>query len=198
MPRFLPYVFSALIAGLIVGAPLVYSNYRHHKLRHFQTVEAGILYRSGQMSLDGLKRVLYDYGIRTVITLRDAAHPDQPPPDLEEENYCRSQELNYVRISPRPWWASDGSVPAAEGIKQFLAVMRDPANYPVLIHCFAGIHRTGAHCAAYRMEFHRWSNARAIAEIMARGYVNLDNEMDLLTYLENYSPSWRAEPPAAE
>jgi hypothetical protein len=48
------------------------------------------------------------------------------------------------------------------------------------------------------MEFHRWSNARAIAEVMAQGYVNLDNEMDLLGFLENYLPNWRAEPQAAE
>jgi tyrosine-protein phosphatase SIW14 len=195
MPRFLPYLFSALILGLLVGGPLAYSSYRHAALRHFHVVEPGILYRSGQLTLDGLKRVLHDYGIKTVITLRDAPYPDQPPPDLEEEKYCREQELNYHRISPRPWWASDGSVPAAKGVEHFLEVMRDPANYPVLIHCFAGIHRTGAFCAVYRMEFHHWDNARAIAEVVSLGYANLDTEMDLLSYLENYRPAWRTEDP---
>src|SRR5437868_6172216 len=111
MPRFLPYLFSALILGLLIGGPLTYSSYRHTALRHFHVVEPGVLYRSGQLTLDGLKRVLHDYGIKTVVTLRDAAHPDQTPPDLEEEQYCREQELNYHRISPQPWWASDGSVP---------------------------------------------------------------------------------------
>ena len=42
-------------------------------------------------------------------------------------------------------------------------VMADPGNYPVLVHCFAGIHRTGAYCAVYRMEFERWDNADAMA-----------------------------------
>jgi tyrosine-protein phosphatase SIW14 len=193
MPRSLAYLFGTCIAGLIVVGPLVYSNYRHHALRHFHVVEEGILYRSGQLTLDGLKRLIHDRGIKTVITLRDAAQPGQPPPDLDEEQYCRSQELNYVRISPQPWWASDGSVPAAKGVKQFVEVMRDPANYPVLVHCFAGIHRTGAFCAVYRMEFHRWDNAPAIAEVVANGYTNLNDEMDLLSFLENYRPAWRAE-----
>jgi tyrosine-protein phosphatase SIW14 len=198
MPRFLPYLFGALIAGLIVGGPLVYSSYRHAARRHFHVVEEGILYRSGQLTLDGLKRVIHDHGIKTVITLRDAPpRRGQPPPDLEEEQYCRAQELNYLRISPKPWWATDGSVPAARGVQQFLEVMRDPANYPVLIHCFAGIHRTGAYCAVYRMEFHRWDNPRAIAEVIAHGYDNLNDEMDLLTFLENYRPAWRAETPQA-
>jgi tyrosine-protein phosphatase SIW14 len=193
MPRSLSYLFGTLIAGLIVAGPLVYAKYRHHALRHFHVVEEGILYRSGQLTLDGLKRLIHDRGIKTVITLRDAAQPGNPAPDLEEEKYCRSQELNYLRIPPQPWWASDGSVPAARGVKQFVEVLRDPANYPVLIHCFAGIHRTGAYCAVYRMEFHHWDNARAIAEVVAHGYDNLNEEMDLLSFLENYRPEWRAE-----
>ncbi len=197
MPRSLSYLFAALIAGLLVGGPLVYAKYRHRTLRCFHVVEDGVLYRSGQLTLDGLKRVIHDRGIKSVVTLRDAAQPGQPPPDLEEENYCRSQELNYLRITPQVWWGSDGSVPAAKGVKQFVELMRDPANYPVLIHCFAGVHRTGAYCAVYRMEFHHWDNARAIAELMAHGYINLNEEMDLLSFLENYQPAWKAEEKAS-
>jgi tyrosine-protein phosphatase SIW14 len=191
MPRVLPCVFSVLILALLVGGPLAYSSYRHARLRHFHVVEEGVLYRSGQLTLAGLKQLIRDYGIKTVITLRDAYRPDQAAPDHEEEKYCKDQELGYYRISPKPWRAEDGSVPAAEGVKQFLDVMRDPANYPVLIHCFAGIHRTGAHCAAYRMEFHHWSNERAIAEVIAHGYANLGDEMDLLSFLESYRPAWK-------
>ena len=40
---------------------------------------------------------------------------------------------------------------------EFLAVMDNRANYPVLVHCFAGIHRTGTMCAVFRMEYHGWS-----------------------------------------
>ena len=69
--------------------------------------------------------------------------------------------------------------------------MADPANYPVLIHCFAGVHRTGAYCAIYRMEHDHWSNEKAIAELKSCGYVNLDEEWDILGYLEQYRPSWR-------
>src|SRR5207237_1241596 len=95
---------------------------------------------------------------------------------------------NDYRIPPRPWWASDGSVPAEKGVKVFREVMSDPANYPVLVHCFAGIHRTGAYCAVYRMEFEGWSNARAIAEVKDHGYSNLEEDWDILGYLEQYRP----------
>src|SRR5262249_18518804 len=99
-------------------------------------------------------------------------------------------ELNYYRIRPERWWASDNSVPAAKGIRRFLQIMDNPANYPVLVHCFAGIHRSGAYCAVYRMEYEHWSKARAIAEMKACGYCNIGDEWDLLGYLEEYQPRW--------
>src|SRR5262249_25558408 len=137
------------------------------------------------------KRVLHDYGIRTVITLRDAYNKGEPPPDLAEEEYCLKEEISYVRLSPASWWASDGSVPAEANVRRFLDVMRQQKNYPVLIHCFAGTHRTGAYCALYRMEFQKWSNAEALHELRANGYANLDDEWDLLGYLERYQPAWK-------
>ena len=73
-------------------------------------------------------------------------------------------------------------------------IMADPRNYPVLVHCFAGVHRTGAYCAIYRMEHERVTNAEAIDELKRSGYVNLDQEWDILGYLEEYRPSWMGPP----
>jgi protein tyrosine/serine phosphatase len=66
--------------------------------------------------------------------------------------------------------------------------MDDPRNYPVLVHCFAGVHRTGAYCAIYRMEYEGWSNAEAIAEMRRCGYDDVDAEWDIYGYLEQYQP----------
>jgi protein tyrosine/serine phosphatase len=190
MPRFLPWLFGLLIVLLLVAGPVGYARYRQTTFRNFHVVKEGVLYRSGQMSLAGLKQVIHDFGIKTVVTLRDASHPSDGPPDNDEENYCTAEELTYVRIPPRNWWASDGSVPAEAGVQRFRDLMNDPANYPVLVHCFAGIHRTGAYCAVYRMEHDHWTNAHAITEMKALGYRNIDDEWDLLGYLEHYRPTW--------
>ena len=111
-------------------------------------------------------------------------------PDAAEEKFCRAMDMKYVRITPRVWEGPGGSVPAEEGVRTFLEVMDDPKNYPVLVHCFRGVHRTGAHVAVYRMEYEHWTNAQAIAEVRAFGYVNLDDEWDVLGYLEQYRPRW--------
>jgi tyrosine-protein phosphatase SIW14 len=174
-----------LVVALVAG-PVALALVRQDQVRNFRVVRAGVLYRSGQTSLAGLKRLIHDYGIRTVVTLRDAHVPGQPPPDQAEEDYCRKEDIHYVRIPPRNWWAPAGPAPVQVGVDRFLEVMGDPDNHPVLVHCFAGIHRTGAYCAIYRMEFEGWRNDQAIAEVRALGYDNLDNEDDVRGYLEGY------------
>jgi protein tyrosine/serine phosphatase len=190
---------TATVLALIAG-PIVYAHHHQAQMRNFRVVREGVLYRSGQMSLAGLQRVLHDYGIRTVITLRDAKAPGHRPPDWAEEEYCKRQGLLYVRIPPRPYEdeEKDHAPPVEEGVRKFREVLSDPRNHPVLVHCFAGQHRSGAYCAIYRMEFEHWSNAEALAEMRSCGYVNLDSELDILGYLEDYRPSWRtpAEDPA--
>lgn len=188
MSPYVRYLPGVLIATLLIVGPLSYGSYRQSQVRNFHQVRDGVLYRSGQMSLAGLKRVVYDYGIKTVVSLRDSADPKDPPPDWDEEKYCKSQEIRFCRISPRSWWSPDGSVPVERGMRKFLAIMDNPDNYPVLIHCFAGVHRTGTFCAVYRMEYDRWTNADALEELRACGYRNLEDEWDLLDYLKSYRP----------
>jgi len=187
MPRPVRLLFAILIAALLVGGPLAYYSFRYRNFRNLHTVTRDVLYRSGQMSLLGLKRALHDYEIRTVITLRDAHDPGDPPPDLAEQEYCASQGINYYRLPPRAWeMAANGSVPAEENVRKFLAIMDDPMHYPVLVHCFAGSHRTGAYVAIYRMEYEGWSNRQVLEEMKIYGYDNLDEEWDIQGYLESY------------
>ena len=191
MSRVVRFIMGSLVLAVLVGLPLGYASYRQAHFRNFHVVRPGVLYRSGQMSLTGLERVLYDHGIRTVVTLRDAEIEGNTPPDGAEEQFCRQLDLKYVRIRPQRWWSpTGGPVPAEAGVKRFLEVMDDPANYPVLVHCFAGIHRTGAMVAIYRMEYDRWPTAAALEELRACGYSNLDDEWDILGYLEQYRPRW--------
>jgi protein tyrosine/serine phosphatase len=182
------FVAVVIIVVLIVGPVLIYSHFEA-QTRNFRIVTDGVLYRSAQMPLDGLKRIIHDYNIRTVISLRDAMKLGDPPPDLQEEEYCTKMGLTHVRLRPAMWWAPSGRPPADANVARFRKIMDDPANYPVLVHCFAGIHRTGAYCAVYRMEYEGWSNGKAIEEMKTLGYGA--PEEDIQGYLESYVPTWR-------
>ena len=62
------------------GATWKTSNYtlaKHQKstFRNFGVVQPGVLYRSAQLSKAGMTRAMYDYGIKTVISLREVKLP---------------------------------------------------------------------------------------------------------------------------
>jgi protein tyrosine phosphatase (PTP) superfamily phosphohydrolase (DUF442 family) len=176
-----------VVVALIVG-PVAFALHEQAQIRNFRIVRDGILYRSGQPTIAGLQRVFHEYGIKCVVCLRD----EKTDSDRAEEAFCNSEGVTFVRIPPSGWGDWGGNVPVEAGVRKFKAILGDPANYPVLVHCFAGIHRTGAYTAIYRMEFEHWSNEEAMAEMKACGYDTLEEELDILGYLEQYRPAWKA------
>jgi tyrosine-protein phosphatase SIW14 len=155
-------------------------------------VEDGVLYRSGQLSPSGFEEVLREYGIKTVITLR-TSRTAALPPDTWEETVCAARDVKHVRIIPRVWGADEkGEIPAEQGVQEFLKVMDDGANHPVLVHCFAGIHRTGTMCAIFRMEYHGWPAERAMEEMQFCGFAPEDMHEHIAVYLREYRPRHKA------
>jgi protein tyrosine/serine phosphatase len=188
MSRRISVAFGLLIAAILVTGPAVYINYMKANFRNIRVVRHGVLYRSGQLSRTGLKMVLKDFQVRTVVSLRYADSPDGLPPDADEEKYCRERGIRYVRIRPRVYHSVSGPPPADQSVDEFLKVVDDPSNYPILIHCFAGMHRTGAYCAIYRIEYEQWSNRDAMIELQSCGYERLHYEADVRDYLLDYRP----------
>jgi protein tyrosine/serine phosphatase len=177
---------TLLILGVLVAGPLGYYLHRDKTARRFHVVEPGVLYRSGQLPLAGVKRVHHDYGIRTVISLREGDRED----DRDEEAYCKRWGIHHVRIAPVSWEANNGRPASAEAaIRRIRNILSNPRNHPVLIHCKAGRHRTGAFCAVYRMDFNGWTNDQAIDEMRRLGYENIDEHYDLYTFLQRYRPT---------
>ena len=62
---------------------------------------------------------------------------------------------------------------------------------PLLIHCFAGEHRTGAMVAIYRMEYCGWRNDEAIEEMTSVGNLRTSYARSLTDYLKAYTPRTR-------
>lgn len=184
MARSLQLGLGWTLALLVVLAPWSYARYRQQAYRNFRVVHPGKLYRSGQMPLHAFQRTLKTYGIRTVINLRDGSSAQ----DQAEETFCRQAGVHFERLPHQPWWASDGSVPAQENVDRVCALAAQPENWPILIHCFAGQHRTGGMCAILRINQDGWTNEQAIAEMKALGFEAIDDTPDLLNYLRNYRP----------
>lgn len=164
-----------LTAFIIVGPFLAYrATYAEHK--RLRVVTPGVLYRSGQMTAGGFRDAIACFGIKTIVNLQD----EFPDPDvdesfwtsstLKETDLCQRLGVRYVYIQPD--LIPRRQVPAARprSIERFLAVLDDPNNHPVLIHCKAGLHRTGVMTAVYRMEYENWTPRAAIEELRAHGF----------------------------
>jgi protein tyrosine/serine phosphatase len=180
--------FTTLLLVLIVcGTPFVYRSHQSIKYRNLRVVQDGRLYRSGQMSPSGFERAVRELGIQTVVSLRDTKLDDGVQADQNEEDYCQANGLNFFRLPPGDWSNRTGAVAGERPVRDFLAILDSPqVRYPVLVHCFAGIHRTGAQCAIYRIEHCDWNAKDAIAEMRSMGTPRTTFDDDLLNYLQNY------------
>jgi len=92
-------------------------------------------------------------GVRMVIDLTQDG-------DASEPSLVQHEGMKFVRIP-----MTTHETPSSEKIARFLALVNDPANQPVYVHCQGGRHRTGVMTAIYRMTDDGWAADRAFAEM---------------------------------
>ncbi len=166
----------AAIVGVVVVAPVVVYRCTYTQTKRLRDVTPGRVYRSGQMTADGFADAVARYGIRTVINLQD----EYPDPDvrkhslgggtIKEQELCRNLGVRYVYMPPDLISRRLTPRQRPKAIDRFLALMDDPASYPVLVHCKAGLHRTGVMVAVYRMEYEGWTPRQALEELRDNGF----------------------------
>ena len=194
------WLMGVALAALLVAGPFVYfrTEYSHHK--RLRTVDPGVLYRSGQMTAEGYRDAVAQYGFRTIINCQN----EFPDPDLtasfwdrrtiRESEVCRELGVRYVHLDPDLCADRTNSAARPQAIDQFLTIIDDPAARPVLLHCKAGLHRTGILAAVYRMEYQGWGPHRALAELKAHGFgdaaATAANDY-IQQYIVNYRPRGR-------
>jgi uncharacterized protein (TIGR01244 family) len=97
---------------------------------------------------------LASLGVKTLINLTS------DDADANEKALAERAGMKYVQIP-----MTTHAAPTEEQLAQFLALVNDPANQPVYVHCVGGRHRTGVMTAAYRMTQDGWTSEQAFAEM---------------------------------
>jgi tyrosine-protein phosphatase SIW14 len=176
MPIYARWSLGLVIAALVTIVPVVHFRWVYTHGKRLREVTPGKFYRSGEMTAAGFREAVTLHRFRTIVNLQD----EYPDPDLfenysggstiRESELCRALGVRYVYLPPDliPRRQVPGHRPQA--IDRFLTLLDDPSNYPVLIHCRAGLHRTGVMTAVYRMEYEGWSSRQAIEELKANGF----------------------------
>lgn len=173
-------VFLLLLLG--GAAAWVYGYYRLQWPDRFAVVDAGRLYRSAQPSTRQIEHMIGELGIKTLLIVRSGSS-DRVPNEVE---FANSKGLRVVHIPIE----SRKPIPEDQ-VRQFFLVVDDPASGPILVHCSAGLHRTGYLCARYRVDKQGWPMEKAIAELLSFEF-NAESQGVILEQLKSYKPASRA------
>jgi tyrosine-protein phosphatase SIW14 len=182
-PRRLLAIVTAL--AIVVGGILAIKHGRHHIWpRRLAEVEPGRLYRAGYCEPGPLTDVIQTYKIKTILTLLS----DEPgtPDQTKEETVAGRENVTILRIG----MPGDGRGEFAQ-FDAAADAMADASKQPMLVHCWAGVNRTGAACVAYRLKYCGWTIDRALAEAKANGYSPNDNPK-LAEHLRAYAQYLKA------
>jgi hypothetical protein len=197
----LRWTLTLAIVLMVTAVPLGLGRYNYVENKRFREVAPGKVYRSGQMTADGFIRAVQRYDIRTIVNLQD----EYPDPDIQlsvlgggtikETELCRRLGVRYVHLRPDLVSKREAPTRRPKVLDPYLAMMDDPKTYPVLLHCKAGLHRTGVLVAAYRMEYEGWSPRRALEDLRDNGFgvwASTAANDYIAQYLVNYRPGVRA------
>ena len=117
-------------------------------------------------------------GVKAVVHLRREGIAD-------EAAIVESLGMRFYRIG-----LSSKSKPSSEDVTRFLAIVNDPANQPVFVHCHVGRHRTGVMTAIYRLAIDDWTADRAYAEMkqykFEKGFLQGFFHTELKNYVYDY------------
>ncbi len=187
--------------ALIVAAAGIggYFWFWHAHLKRFQAVRPGVLYRTAQPTEFGMRWLVSQHGVKTVLSLqlydfrlyRGFLDPGRPSGERESKYVAQlgADPVQWAMGEEKSWpWLTPWQ------LEQFYKLFDDPTHWPVVVHCQGGRHRTGTISALFRLEYDRWPVERALAEMYSFKFgppVRLQ-EKNLRTYLP------RPRPPDAE
>ena len=132
---------AGAIAALIAGG--LHLTWLHRPLSRLRAVVPGQLYISAMPSYRGLEVEHERLKFKTIINLFDETTPQRSPRLPEELRFAKEHGIKYV-----------GSPPASPDSDAFLdetlALVQDPNNWPVLVHCHGCMDRSPAWMGIYR------------------------------------------------
>ncbi len=185
------------IAGVVIGPPVMLYRAQYATTKRLREVTPGRFYRSGQMSATGFRETIDRFKIKTVVNLQHE-NPDPHLPDkwlgkpvVHEKELCEQLNVRYVLLTPDILPVPNDLKSEPPAVTDFLKLLDDESAYPILIHCKAGLHRTGRLTAIYRMDKQGWEVGDALRELRANGYgFTAASESDdfVIQFLQNFKP----------
>lgn len=152
-----------LWGGVVLSAAGVLAVRHHHRYKHFAVHEAQRVYRAAWVEADVMAELVRKYHIRTVINL---CRPGEMGPTraVEERRAVEAAGAQLLEL-PLPETAD----PYDPQLAPHMTALRDPKNYPLLVHCQHGVNRTARLLAMYEVLIKRQDGEAAIRRMPGFG-----------------------------
>lgn len=156
-------IFALATVAVVVGGAFLYAKVIRERVfpKRWGVVEAGQIYRSGQLHPALIERTLAGNGIDVIVDL------NQPEPDNAAQR-AEEQAAAKLKIERQLFPLIGDGTGDIEQYAQAIARMVEArrADQTVLVHCSAGTYRTGGVVACYRMLVEGWTPERARDEML--------------------------------
>lgn len=142
----------------------------------------GQIFRGGRPGGENSFQELKAMGIKTVIDLQGGdignsmfgwvagvLEPGENPSWISfEKQGIESLGMKFVNVPINS--LADINSAQGYGLGHAIALMNDPKNQPVYVHCEHGVDRTGLLVALYRVYYQKWTREAAHDEMVAMGH----------------------------
>jgi len=149
-----------LIILLLVAVAVVLL-VNHFHIDDFNIVRQGILYTSGQPRGMDYTRLLYRYHIAAIVNVRTSSEHRDRNWHNEELIWVRNNGVNYIELP----FEKANHFPDARTQEQFLALMADNTNLPVLLHGSSDDERVAMLTAVWLIKAEGYNLEKTIAEV---------------------------------
>ena len=147
--------------------------------KRWDVVEGHHIYRSGQLSAALVKRTLASHRIKVIVAL--TADDPQDKDQQAEEEAAAELDIELLRFP----LSGDGTGDVNQYAGAFAAIVQaERQSKPVLVHCAAGVQRTGGTIAFYRLLIDKKPPVAVVREMRQHGWSPRENPK-LLPYLND-------------
>jgi hypothetical protein len=142
----LTLIIIAILAGAIV---MLVNSFR---IKDLHVISPGVLYTSAQPRGMDYTRLLYKYHIGAIVNLRSPAEHREQNWYNEELTWVRSNGVKYIEMPLDRNIDDPAHFPDANMQQQFIAIMADKKNLPVLVHDGKGEDRVATMAAVWLIQ----------------------------------------------
>ncbi|QDU82399.1 hypothetical protein Pla110_41540 [Polystyrenella longa] len=176
------------LTGMVLVAGVLY--YNHQRYKHLATHDEGMVYRCGWVEPDVFAELIEEHQFRSVVNLCR-------PGEMGEERWeAQRQAVNgencklFEVSMPTTVEANDPE------LQKHLAILRDPNNYPMIVHCQHGVTRTAKFLSIYDIIFRGMSAEESLTAQPLFG--REDHNVNVKAFVYNFEKQYQELYPQAK